>query len=38
MEMDVTVKGFKGVGWIHQAWDRVQWQALMNMVLNIYIL
>jgi hypothetical protein len=28
--------GCKGVDWIHLAQDRVQWQALVSTVMNLY--
>jgi len=32
--MDLMEIGWKGVGWMHLAEDRDQWQALVNMVMN----
>jgi hypothetical protein len=29
--------GCDDVEWIHLAWDRVQWQSLMNKALNITV-
>jgi hypothetical protein len=29
--------GWEGVEWIHLAQDRDQWQAFMNMVMNIWV-
>jgi hypothetical protein len=39
---DLTIDGriilkWKGVDWIHVAHDRSQWQALVNMVMNILL-
>jgi hypothetical protein len=29
--------GFKDVDWIHLACDRVQWQTLVNVVMNLFV-
>jgi hypothetical protein len=29
--------GWKGVEWMHLAWDRYQWQGLFNTVMNLRI-
>jgi hypothetical protein len=33
--MDLREEGWEGVIWIHLAQDRDQWQALVNMVINL---
>jgi hypothetical protein len=35
--LDLTEIGWKGVDWIYLAQDRDQWQALVNMVLNLQV-
>jgi hypothetical protein len=30
--------GFEGVVWIHLAQDRMQWQAVVNMVINLWVI
>jgi hypothetical protein len=37
MRMDCKKIGWKGVDWIHLAQDRVQWWALVNMVMNLWV-
>jgi hypothetical protein len=32
--MDLREIGWDGVDWMHLAWDRDQWQALLNSVMN----
>jgi hypothetical protein len=32
--MYITEIGWEVVDWMHLAWDRNKWQALVNMVLN----
>jgi hypothetical protein len=34
--MDLREIGWEGVDWIHVAQDRDQWQALVNMVMNLW--
>jgi hypothetical protein len=34
IKMDPGQRGYEGVDWNHLAWDREQWQALMNIVMN----
>jgi hypothetical protein len=29
--------GIDGVNWLQQAWDRVQWQAFANTVMNLWV-
>jgi hypothetical protein len=29
--------GWEGVDWMHLAWDRGQWQAAINMVINLQV-
>jgi hypothetical protein len=31
------LKGLEGVDWIHLAQDRVQWKALVNTVMNLWV-
>jgi hypothetical protein len=33
--MDLRETGFGGVDWIHMAKDGDQWQALVNMIMNL---
>jgi len=33
--MDVKETGYQGTKWIHLAQDRVQWQTLVNKVINV---
>jgi hypothetical protein len=33
--MDLREIGWEGVDWIHLAWDRDQWTALVNTVMNL---
>jgi hypothetical protein len=35
--MDLRVKGWEGVDWIHLAQDKDQWQALVNMLMNLWV-
>jgi hypothetical protein len=35
IEMDLSERGIDWVNWIHLAQDRVQWQAYVNMVVNL---
>jgi hypothetical protein len=32
--MDLGEMGWGGVGWIDLAWDRDQWRALVNRIMN----
>jgi hypothetical protein len=36
--MDLEETGFEDVYWIYLAQDRVQWQTLVNMVINLHVL
>jgi hypothetical protein len=36
--MDIKEIGWQVVDWIHLAKDRDQWQALVNMVMNLWVL
>jgi hypothetical protein len=33
-KMDLIQIGFEGVEWIHLAQGRVQWQSLVNLIMN----
>jgi len=35
--MDLQEIGQKNVDWIHLAEDKDQWQALVNMVINLWV-
>jgi len=35
--MDLWETGWEGVGWMHLVHDREQWQALVNMVMNLCV-
>jgi hypothetical protein len=37
IKMDLREIGIDGVNWIQLAQDRVQWQAFMNMVMNLWV-
>jgi hypothetical protein len=35
--MDLREKGIDGVNWIQLAQDRVQWQASVSVVMNLWV-
>jgi len=35
--MDLREIGWEDVDWMHLAWDRDQWQTLVNMVMNLQV-
>jgi hypothetical protein len=35
--MDLREIGWEHVNWMHVAQDRDQWQALVNMVMNLWV-
>jgi hypothetical protein len=37
IKMDLREIGWDGVNWIDMAQDRIQWRALVNMVLNLQV-
>jgi hypothetical protein len=37
IKMDLRETGIDGVNWIQLAQDRVQWQAFVNMVINLQV-
>jgi hypothetical protein len=37
IRMDLREIGWKGVDWMNLAQDRDQWQALMNVVMNVWV-
>jgi hypothetical protein len=37
IKMDLREIGFGYVDWIHLAWDRNRWRALVNMVMNLRV-
>jgi hypothetical protein len=37
IKMDLREIGWSGMDWIHLAWDRDQWRALVNTVLNLWV-
>jgi hypothetical protein len=37
IEMDVRETGIDGANWIWLAWDRVQWRACVNTVINLWV-
>jgi hypothetical protein len=37
IKMDLREMGWCGMDWIHLAQDRDQWQALVNMVMNLQV-
>jgi hypothetical protein len=36
-EIDVREIGWKCVGWINVTQDKVQWKALVNTVMNLWV-
>jgi len=36
--MHIRELGWEGVGWIHMVQDRDHWQAVLNTVMNLWIL
>jgi hypothetical protein len=38
IKMDLGEIGWEGVEWIHLAQDRYRWQAVMNTVMNLWVL
>jgi hypothetical protein len=38
IRMDLKETGEGGADWIHLAQDRDQWQAVVNMVMNLWVL
>jgi len=37
IKMDLREIGIDGVNWIKLAQDRIQWQAYVNMVMNLQV-
>jgi hypothetical protein len=37
INLDLRELGFDGVNWVKLAQDRVQWQAFVNMVMNLRV-
>jgi hypothetical protein len=37
IKMDLREIGIDGPNWIQLAWDRVQWWAFVNMVMNLWV-
>jgi hypothetical protein len=37
IRMNLGEVGWEGVDWMHLAQDRDQWQALVNMIMNLWI-
>jgi hypothetical protein len=37
IKMDLRETGIDGASWIQLAWDRVQWWAFVNMVMNLWV-
>jgi hypothetical protein len=37
IRMDLRKIGCEGVEWMHLAQDRDQWQALVNMLMNLWV-
>jgi hypothetical protein len=37
IKMDLREIGFRDVDWIHLAWDRDMWRALVNTVMNLLV-
>jgi len=38
IKMDLKGRGCEGMDWIHLAQDRVQWQAVVSIVMNLVVL
>jgi hypothetical protein len=38
INMNIREKGLGGIDWINLAWLRDQWWALVNMVVNLWVL
>jgi hypothetical protein len=38
IKIDVREIGWSGMNWIHLAQDRDQWRALVNTVMNLWVL
>jgi hypothetical protein len=38
IRMDLREMGWGGMEWIQLAWDRGRWQALVNAVMNLWVL
>jgi hypothetical protein len=36
--MDLREIGWKGVNWIYVAQDRDKWHAVVNMIMNLWVL
>jgi hypothetical protein len=37
IKMDLRETGIDGANWIQLAWDRVQWQAFENTIMNLQV-
>jgi hypothetical protein len=37
IKMDLREKGINGVNWTQLDWDRVQWRAFVNTVMNLWV-
>jgi hypothetical protein len=37
IQIDLIEIGWGGMDWIDLAWDRDQWRALVNMVMNLQV-
>jgi hypothetical protein len=37
IKIDLRERGWDGVDWIDLAQDRVQWRALVNTVMNLWV-
>jgi hypothetical protein len=37
IKMDLSEIGIDQANWIQLAWDRVQWRACVNMVMNLWV-
>jgi hypothetical protein len=37
IRMNLREIGWEGVGWIHLPQNKDQWQALVNMVINLWV-
>jgi hypothetical protein len=38
IRIEIREVGWEGVDWIHLTQERDQWQAVMNMVMNLWVL
>jgi hypothetical protein len=37
IKMDLREIGWEGVDWMHLAWDRDHWRAVVNTIMNLRV-